>query len=47
MKKKYFNITLALLACAGFITMTGCGKKIHSPSTRMLPKRQQRSLLLK
>ena len=27
MKKKYFNITLALVACAGFITMTGCGKK--------------------
>lgn len=27
MKKKYFNMTLALLACAGVITMTGCGKK--------------------
>ena len=27
MKKKYFNTTLALLACAGVITMTGCGKK--------------------
>lgn len=27
MKKKYFNMTLALLACAGVVTMTGCGKK--------------------
>ena len=27
MKKKYFNMTLALLACAGVITMTGCDKK--------------------
>ena len=27
MKKKYFNMTLALLACAGVINMTGFGKK--------------------
>lgn len=27
MKKKYLNVALALLTCAGLMSMTGCGKK--------------------